>query len=189
MERLKNMKENLMACVQGQMNDLRNVDTKELGEAIDMIKDLEEAIYYATITKAMGEKKEHEVENKHYYPMYYNPTSRGGNGNSYYSEPMNRPMYYDEPSTKYTQSNYAYGDEQPVNISRDVREGRSGQSRKTYMESKEMHHPKSTQMKELENYMHELSADITEMIQDATPEEKAMLEKKIFALANKVGQV
>lgn len=50
-----------------------------------------------------------------------------------------------------------------------------------------MHHPKSTQMKELENYMHELSADITEMIQDATPEEKAMLEKKIFALANKVG--
>ena len=30
---------------------IREVDTKELGEAIDMIKDLEEAIYYCTVTK------------------------------------------------------------------------------------------------------------------------------------------
>jgi hypothetical protein len=32
---------------------LGEVDTKELGEAIDMIKDLEEAIYYCTVTEAM----------------------------------------------------------------------------------------------------------------------------------------
>jgi hypothetical protein len=32
---------------------LSEVDTKELGEAIDMIKDLEEAIYYCTVTEAM----------------------------------------------------------------------------------------------------------------------------------------
>ena len=50
MERLKHMKETLMSCVQGQLGDLSSVDAKELGEAVDMIKDLSEAIYYCTIT-------------------------------------------------------------------------------------------------------------------------------------------
>ena len=55
MDRLKHMKETLMCCVEEQMSHLDMVDTKELGEAIDMLKDLEEAIYYCTITKAMHE--------------------------------------------------------------------------------------------------------------------------------------
>ena len=50
------MKETLVGCVSKQINgNLDQVETKELGEAIDMIKDLEEALYYATITKAMEE--------------------------------------------------------------------------------------------------------------------------------------
>ena len=53
MKRLENMKETLMNCVMAQMADLKNVDTKELGEAVDMIKDLSEAMYYCTITEAM----------------------------------------------------------------------------------------------------------------------------------------
>ena len=44
MERLKQMKEMLISCVQGQLSDLQNANTEELGEAIDMIKDLSEAI-------------------------------------------------------------------------------------------------------------------------------------------------
>ena len=43
-------------------------------------------------------------------------------------------------------------------------------------------------MKELEKYLQELSTDITEMIQDASPEEKSFLEKKISALATKINQ-
>ena len=46
-----------MGCIEGQMTHLDEVDTKELGEAIDMIKDLEEAMYYCTITKAMEQKE------------------------------------------------------------------------------------------------------------------------------------
>jgi hypothetical protein len=38
------------------MTHLDSVDAKELGEAIDMIKDLSEAIYYCTITEAMEAK-------------------------------------------------------------------------------------------------------------------------------------
>jgi hypothetical protein len=43
-------------------------------------------------------------------------------------------------------------------------------------------------MKELEKYLQELSSDIIEMIQDASPEEKSFLEKKISALAVKINQ-
>ena len=61
MERLKNMKESLMNAAQAQINgNLECVDTEELGDVIDMIKDLEEAIYYCSITEAMGENKEKE---------------------------------------------------------------------------------------------------------------------------------
>ena len=52
------MKEHIVSAIQGQMGNLQNVDTKELGEAIDMVKDLAEAIYYCTITEAMSEKDE-----------------------------------------------------------------------------------------------------------------------------------
>ena len=77
MERLKQMKENLMACVSSQVcGNLAQVDTKELGEAIDMIKDLEEAIYYATITKAMEEKPEHESRHQEQQPPQYYTTMR-----------------------------------------------------------------------------------------------------------------
>jgi len=60
-ERLKHMKETLMCAVEVQLCDLGEVDTKELGEAIDMIKDLEEAIYYCTVTEAMNNSS-HEME-------------------------------------------------------------------------------------------------------------------------------
>ena len=71
-------------------------------------------------------------------------------------------------------------------MTRDRREGKSPMSRKSYMESKEMHQPKTTQMRELEKYLQELSSDIVEMIQDASPEEKAFMEQKISALAAKI---
>lgn len=188
MEQLKSMKEQLTAQVQGQMCNLSKVDAKEMGEAVDMIKDLAEAIYYCTITEAM-EKQDKEPKQpmmyftERMYPDYYRDMDReygkmyytgGGNmgggrsssGSSYYTEPYGRMM----PS-------------QPMH---DPREGRSYNSRRMYMESKEMHHGKEKQMQELEKYMQELSQDITEMIQDASPDEKVMLQQKIATLAQKI---
>ena len=71
---------------------------------------------------------------------------------------------------------------------RDSREGRSPISRRMYMETKEMHMDKAASMKELEKYVQELTHDIVEMIEDASPEEKQYLEKRVAALANKIGQ-
>lgn len=52
-ERLKYVKHTLMDLVEEQMEHLESVNTCELGEVIDMIKDIEEAIYYCTVTEAM----------------------------------------------------------------------------------------------------------------------------------------
>lgn len=80
MERLKHMEEVLMGCVQAQLSHLDTVDTEELGQAIDMIKDLEQAKYYCSIVKAMEEAEEDEpkeMSHRHrdmdrvYGRMYY----------------------------------------------------------------------------------------------------------------------
>jgi hypothetical protein len=68
----------------------------------------------------------------------------------------------------------------------DHREGKSAKNRRMYMEAKETHQDKVTQMRELEKYMQELSQDIVEMIADASVEEKQYLEKKLTTLATKV---
>ena len=61
------MKHNLTSFIQGQMGSLEKVNAKELGEAVDMIKDLSEAIYYCTITEAMEKSAEDKTNNTYYY--------------------------------------------------------------------------------------------------------------------------
>ena len=174
MERLKNMKECLSAQVQAQMGNLQNVDAKELGEAVDMIKDLSEAIYYCAITKAMEGDNSYYREPYYHYPedegiMYY---SQGGRSNGSASGGMHNNSNYSER-------------EMPLMI-HDEREGRSPKRRRMYMEAKQSNQDQIIKMKELEKYLQDLSTDITEMIEDATPEEKQLLANKITMLASKI---
>jgi hypothetical protein len=91
----------------------------------------------------------------------YMSDGRGDSRNNYYTEPM---------------------------YERDEREGRSPHNRRMYMEAKGTK-DKAAQLRELEKYMQELTSDMVEMIQDSSPEEKQYLEKKISALAAKIGQM
>ena len=178
MDRLKTMKDCLMAQAQSQMGNLSQVDAKELGEVIDMIKDLEEAIYYCTITKAMNEGGDHKKESYYYQQMarYDDEYMKD------YDKKRNDRMYYDGRNNGYVDGHYK---EYPIEL-RDHREGRSPKNRRMYMESKEMHHDKTKQMHELEQYLKELSADIAEMIEDATPEEKTLLKTKLSNLVTRI---
>lgn len=158
MHRLEYIKEALETYVETELSDLRSVDSRELGEVIDMIKDLEESIYYCTITKAMKEKDEGRYSRDYDRKdgrMYYD------GGRSY--------MRYEEPYR-----------------AKDWREGRSPSIRKSYIEAKEMHHGKEAQLRELEAYMQELAGDMTEMMQDASPEEKQLLQKKLTGLVDRL---
>ena len=74
---------------------------------------------------------------------------------------------------------------------RDRREGKSGMSRKSYMESKELHRgntpeDKDAKMHDLEKYMKELSEDMAELISDMTPEERTMTKSKLSTLVSKM---
>lgn len=248
MHRLKSMEETLIGCVQAQLANISNADTKELGEAVDMIKDFEQAMYYHCMSESLKENKEEKKKMKeeleklkeerpqeyhHYYteklmpyyldPYMYPPFDRDMDkemGRMYYSERQPRNSqgeftdgrgrdrrYYDGNTRSGDSSNGGNGNstsgmssggnggsrnfyerEIPFDL-RDSREGRSPMSRRNYMESKEMHQDKEKKIKELEKYMQELSQDIVEMIEDASPEEKQMLEKKMTHLTSKIAQL
>lgn len=64
--------------------------------------------------------------------------------------------------------------------------GHSPMKRKSYIESKEHHMDQAQQMRELKDYAQVLTSDLLEMIQDATPEEKQLLQRKIATLATKI---
>ena len=192
MHRLKNMKETLVNCVQAQLADIASVDTKELGEAIDMIKDLEEAMYYCHITKAM-EEQEKERDHCHLIPYPVERDMDRESGRMYFMEPRKgrggeRGRDYPSYDRDMMDREGAREREVPMDL-RDRREGRSPMTRRNYMESKELHQGKEKKMKELEQYLKELSEDIIEMIQDASPEEKQMLEKKMTHLTSKIAQL
>ena len=196
MEQLKHMNEMLVGCVQGQLTHLDSVDTKELGEAIDMIKDLSEAIYYCTITKAMEEKEEQtmyytekpakedweyqrdmdKMKGRMYYGGNEGGSSSRGNSQSGSSSSSNG-----SGTRGYSEREMPFGE-----MMRDIREGRSPKSRKMYMESKEMHKDKAAQLQELEKYAQELTSDLVEMVEGASPEEKQFLSNRIAALATKI---
>lgn len=72
MQHLKNIKSALIEEVEEQLSHLECIDAAELGEAVDMIKDMEEAMYYHVITEAMlNHDTESEVEPTR---MYYGTT-------------------------------------------------------------------------------------------------------------------
>ena len=189
-EVLKTMKEQLVSCVQGQLGDISKVDTHELGEAIDMIKDLSEAIYYCTITDSMEKsddiKKQGETNINYYTTPSYNygmrmyPDYRD-------MERMNGYMYYPPASSQNNDSSsMSYYTETSNMMQRDPRQGKSPMRRRMYMEGKEKHKDTNSQLRELEAYLQELSSDITEMIKDASPEERTTLHQKMATLANKI---
>lgn len=97
MYKLYDMKDKLICAVEKEICNLDHADCKELGEAIDMIKDLEEAIYYCTITEAM---KENGNDNGHHLNREMMPIHSYEEdmycGNSY----KNRKMYMEAKAMK-----------------------------------------------------------------------------------------
>lgn len=58
MERLKLIKEKLVDMVMTELSYPEHANTRELGEVIDMIKDVSKAMYNCTIVKAIESKEE-----------------------------------------------------------------------------------------------------------------------------------
>ena len=61
--------------------------------------------------------------------------------------------------------------------------------RKMYMESKTTGQDSSKTIKELESYMQDLTSDMMDLLGKASPEEKAIVQKKMNTLAAKIQNV
>lgn len=147
MKKLCEIKDTLINLVEQQMTNPQCVDTHEMGEVIDMIKDLAETCYYVSIVEAMEDKEDHEENSRQTDTIYYGIGAMNDD---------NKKM------------------------------GHSPMKRKSYIESKELHMDQAQQMRELEDYAQVLTSDLLEMIKDATPEEKQLLQRKIATLATKI---
>lgn len=230
---IHSMIEKLSECAKCELDKgIEQIDTKEMGEVAEIIKELAEAEYYSKISKAMDEA---EYGEDYDYNGAYDTERRGYRGQRRdsrgrymssrrigYEEPhiMTADMYHDytpemlrdmdreEMGRMYYSGSGSQGgmssgmsggrsssgsmggsrvySEIGSQSGRDSREGRSGQSRRSYMESKEMGKDKQEKMKSLEEYLKELSTDVTEMISDASPEEKSMLKNKMSVLMQKI---
>ena len=207
-KRIHEIREKLTECTKSQFDKgIDHVDTCEAGKVIDMIKYLAEAEYYATLAITMQEYDQDESMemferygdgDRRYYDHYryvdgrFAPKGRGTYRRGYEEPPyyhMTPEMYHRDMDRDMGRMYYT---ETSSSGMRDAREGRSGMSRRTYMENKELHKANTQQDKEakvrdLNTYMTELTNDMTEIINDATPEEKTVLRNKLSALVTKIG--
>jgi hypothetical protein len=196
---------------------IENVDTKEMGEVADIIKDLAEAEYYAKISKAMDEAE--YGEDYDYMGAYDEHSRKGYRGQprdskgrymsrrGYESRMMPEmydysdmehmrdmdrdygKMYYADGMNGSSRSGSSSG--MSNGNSRGYSESRYDRARRGYEESKAMHkgntaEDKQHKMKELENYMKELSTDVTDMISDMSAEEKSLMKQKMPELQRAV---
>ena len=144
-EKLKSIQECLASAAEAQIYDLENVDAQELGEVIDIIKDIEETIYYCTVTKAMKEGVEntHEPEVMYYsgHPIWKERNKDEWNDERrYYEDKESRRTGTNSSghmSGKTSNGNSYYTEKEHPHAFEDMREGRSYRSRRMYMESKE----------------------------------------------------
>ena len=183
-----------------------NVDTCEMGQVVDMIKDLNEAEYKAVIVKAMKKADEEKEEydkmllrelkeeygedaGRRFYDHYRYSDGRfapKGHGTYRgYSEPyyhMTPEMYRDMDRDTHSRMYYT---------ETGMNESVYDRAKRTYTETKEMHRgntpeDKKAKMQELERYAKSLTEDVVEMVSDMSDEEKNLLRTKMQILMQKI---
>ena len=162
---------------------------KKIIEAMDESEESEEAMKYIEMYEDYPERKGYRGQPRDSKGRYMSRKRMGYEEHMRMMPEMNREHdaeYYRDMDRTDGRMYYSGSGSQGGSQGRDSREGRSGQMRRSYMESKEKGKDKGEKMKELENYMKELSTDVTEMISDASPEEKTMLKQKMQMLMQKI---
>lgn len=190
---------------------IENVNTEEMSEAVDMIKDLCEAEYKAVIVKSMKKADEEEEEynkellralkdeygeegGRRYYDEYrykttgrFAPKGKGSYvGRRGYEEPPYYHMYPERDMDREYGRMY-YTEPTATHTS----ESGYDRAKRMYTETKEMHkantpEDKEHKMKSLDSYTKELASDITGMVADMSAEEKNLLRTKLSTLVSKI---
>lgn len=163
-QRIEGLKSQLLSAIEAQFADIKSADSKELGEAMDMLKDLSEFCYYTTVTESM--KKNSDSKNEQYMNKYLPETQR------YYTRPMMMDDRYDT----------AYRNRMYYSTIHNTNDGRAYISRRGYMEASDQ----DSKYQELEKYMHDLADDISEMVIDMDDDDKVQVKHKLTQLIQKI---
>lgn len=136
-----------------------------------------------------------DYPDRRYYDNYRYKTSGrfAPKGRGTYRRNYDEPMWHMTPEMYRDMDREAYGRmyyTEPTHM-HDSREGKSGMSRRTYMDTRDAHkantqQDKEAKMHDLEAYMRELSDDLTELIADMIPEEKNLAKSKLSTLVSKM---
>lgn len=160
------------------------INTKELGEVVDMVKDLlqarkykAEAKYYTSITDAMEDAEygqDYDYRGKLGYPGSRRMSMRAYQEGEYrmLPEQPDRMGYSRNTSNRSNmdmRSNYG---------------SRYGYSHDEYMESKKSSNDPEKRKELLNTYMNDLQEMAKDMIEDMTPDEKQMWKVKLNKIMN-----
>lgn len=198
---VKDFEEALYYCAKTKELKEKEECYKEQKEQAKIMKHMEPFIkeqemmerhYYTPMGPMMNTHSELRDMDKPYGRMYY-PQARNADGTFRGGSRGGRPGFremYDpmlmNPYEYYDHTEEWQPGQYPREMLRDGREGKSPLSRKHFMESKQTKKDPASQNKELEKYLNELADDISEMIGDATPEQKIMMSQKLANLSNKI---
>lgn len=184
--------------------DRSKVNTKELGEVIDMLKDLAEvkkdkaeADYYYALIEAMENSQYGEDYDYRGRMGYSNNNRMGYNQGMMYEQQMQPDMMYYGGSNGNRGGNYRGGNSQGSRRGYSNVQGsnsgrgssRYGYSHDEFMEAKEMYRgndPESKQkrMELLDDYLEDLTDSAKELVNDMTPEEKQTWKVKLSKILN-----
>lgn len=158
---------------------------KVLGEITDVKKDIVEMCYKKQILEAMEDSDYEEYrQNVRNYAEPFRGKMMMDDDMSERDMQMPKKMYY--TSSNSGSNNSGRGGNMNGNMSRDSREGHSGEMRRNFVESKEMHGKDSDEMENLEEYLNTLDSDMMQLKTDMTQAEKQMAFNKLNSLAQKV---
>ena len=205
---IHSMIEKLSECAKCELDKgIEQIDTKEMGEVSEIIKELAEAEYYSKISKAMDEA---EYGEDYDYKGAYDADRRGYKGqrrDSLGRYMSSRRIGYEEPHIMTTDMYHDYTPEMLRDMDREIgrmyysgsgsqvgmnggQSSRSENARRGYEESKMMQdgspESKKKAMESLENYLKELSEDMTDLVGKMDANEKSMVRSKLQTLAQRV---
>lgn len=201
-KRMHDMIEKLSEAAKSEIDKgIELADTEETSKVIDMLKDLAEAMYYRTLTKAMEESDTEETmrmfdrygrERRDYDHYRYRDGRFAPKGHGEYRGYDESPYWHMTPEMyrdmdRQTRERMNYTETGIMHTG----ESNYDRAKRNYTESKDMHRAntpqdKEAKMKDLEKYMKELSSDLTELMAGMSGEEMAMAKSKLSTLLSKM---
>ena len=185
---------------------IENVDTCEMDKVVDMMKDLSEAMYYRTLTKAMQESDTEEImemfdkygdDGKRYYDMWRYKSGRFAPKGRGTRRGYEEPPYYHMTPDQYKEHDPEYWRDldrkdgkmyytEPITM-----ESRYDKAKRMYTETKAKHNSGSVEDKQLtlkegEKMLNVIIDELMEMVNDATPEMKNMIKTKGMSAMQKI---